>query len=195
MEIKQNRIGWRFWFLWIIANLAGWLLSIGVIFLLVTLGLEFGRSGEEAALYVLYIALPIGGGIFAGFAQWLVIRRYIPHVEWWGVLSLFFWLFGGAAVLGWMSDFTRIIVLWTLPNIVCWLVLWRFIKQKSSQAARLTLGVIFYWLIGCVLMYVLDYLDSYPLFIYLTLASFPISGGILVWILRNPEIRIDKNAG
>lgn len=193
MNTKQGQVGWWFWSFWILANLAGWIISIGVCFLFaVVLG-----AGEGYLLFILYIGIPVCAGILTSFAEWVVLRRYVPRVSLWAISGLVGWSIscvGAYMIMFNSNEFLIPVFLWSFPGISGMLIQWWILRQHSSKAKWWFVSDGLILILGLTLMYVLAHLhfDPSAVMAFFMLGSIPISGGILVWILRDYHFGINQ---
>jgi hypothetical protein len=85
LELERERVGWRFWVLWVLATNAGFFP-----------GLALGNLLSDSADEPLASAI-VGGsfGTLAGVAQWSVLRRHIAPCHHWITATAAGWLLGG----------------------------------------------------------------------------------------------------
>ena len=115
-----SRIGW-----WIVATSLGWVLLATVMVLRYPLYLRFGPDFTYTWLPV--ITYIICGGI-AGLAQWLLLRRRLPHATWWIAASILGWGLIGLTVHEALKDF-RVLSLGFLPAVATGAALWLLVEK------------------------------------------------------------------
>lgn len=143
--IKLFKTGWGFWLQWVFVTLVGFLVSL--------LWIEIGERPDITALEGAI------GGAAIGFAQWLVLRQYLPHVWGWIFTSAIAWgLMAGSDVgaLGWVAPRTLQIA----PRLVYGIVngamvgavvgvgQWFVMRSQVPQAWRWIFASTVYWGIG-----------------------------------------------
>ena len=190
-KVERNEIG--LWLGWTLATAGGMLLGFLPTLLLVNI-LNLGLA---------QIAVPVLAGTVIGFAQWLVLRRYVtPTTQWeladglsWAagyILGLFliqvlpsavfvafigYFLFGAiVAVLQWP------VLRREIPHIITWLL---------ASALAWAAG---YWVSQAVLPLFLSGPSIAPavsttvIAVTSGLVAGAITGVALIWIVRKPEI-------
>ena len=93
MLIEQQSVGWSFWFEWFIANGIGGLVGLALaaetpsflVGLIGSGGDPNNTSGYSTAWAVILGA--ILGGATIGILQWFTLRRQLPAIKWWTVIS------------------------------------------------------------------------------------------------------------
>jgi catechol 2,3-dioxygenase-like lactoylglutathione lyase family enzyme len=84
LELERQRVGWRFWVLWVLATNAGFFPGLA-------LGNRLSASAAEP-----YASAIVGGsfGALVGVAQWLVLRRHIAPSHHWVTGTAIGWCVG-----------------------------------------------------------------------------------------------------
>ena len=177
-ETLRQGDGCALWFWWVLANAAGGLVGYAVPLV------AFDRAGG-IFLDARVIVGVVAGGAVLGFAQWLVLRRYIQRMtRWEWVLAT---ALGGFPVLGFGQ----------------WLVLRRYIQKAGwwalANAVAWPVGVPVY-VIGVLLL--LDYQlrgrsTDVPWIVSGVLMGVvvgAITGIALVWLLRTHLSRSGKHS-
>ncbi|HEY9665764.1 MAG TPA: hypothetical protein V6C91_03120 [Coleofasciculaceae cyanobacterium] len=154
--VKPFKIGFGFWFQWVLVTFLGFLVSLYWI-----------EVGEKPDIRIIEAAI---GGVAIGLAQWFVLRQKFFYAEWWIVASFVSWSFlesSGIGAIGWVAPRTlsipiRIIFgvvtgaqVGALMGVAQWLVLWKQVENAwrwilastVSWALALALG----WMVGGVL--------------------------------------------
>jgi hypothetical protein len=173
----QRRLGWRFWFLWLMAGAVGW-----------GLGVAWGSFAEPDDLNMLqssptiiwagYLGVAVGG-ILIGVLQWLVLRRQLARAGRWVLASL-----GAAAIVGvvvfgvgmfnadvgWVGGAG---LFGTAVGVLQWLVLRRQVARAGWWVLASTVG----WVVGMPLG---DIVGGPAL----GAAYGAITGTAMVWLLR-----------
>lgn len=150
------KAGLFFWLKWVCVTTLGFLVSLYWV--------EVGFKPDVGAIQGAI------GGTAIGFAQWLVLRHYLPHAWRWGVASAVAWTvlgFSDIGVMGWVAPRTDVISLRLMYGMVHglkaglvigiaqWFILqvqfsqvWWWIPASSlSWAIALSYG----WVIGILL--------------------------------------------
>jgi hypothetical protein len=117
-----SRIGW-----WILATSLGWVLLGAVDVLRYPLFLRFGP--DFTYIWLPVITCIICGGI-AGLAQWLLLRRRLPHATWWIAASILGWGLIGLTANETLKDFG--ILAWLFAPIATGATLWLLVKKLPS---------------------------------------------------------------
>ena len=109
---------------WVPLTLAGWLVA-GMLALLTSRLIDLGRLGPGAVLVV------IGGCV--GLAQWLLLRRLLPHSGWWVLVSLLatgIVLLAGKAI----ESITEFLAFLILPYLLTGTCLWLLLQRAPTRA-------------------------------------------------------------
>jgi len=202
MNTERAQVGWGFWLRWVLANAAG--LAVGLALwgiLSDTLG-EQGPGGSMAVS--LAGLLLVGGG--AGTLQWLALRPYLDHSRWSilaGSVGYAVGFVAGFAIGGPPADFIFGFLLFGLgAGIVQWLALRRQVSPAGWWVPTSMLGLAIGGGAGVAVIgpfaEALDAtLSGVPAFaIALALLGTiaggvggAITGGVLVWLLRQPAAK------
>jgi len=113
-------IGW-----WILATSLGWVILAAVMVLRYPLSLRFGF---EFTLTWLPVITYIICGLIAGLAQWLLLRRRLPHATWWIAASILGWGLIGLTVNEALKDFS-VLSLGFLPAMATGAALWLLVEK------------------------------------------------------------------
>jgi len=173
----QRRLGWRFWFLWLMGGAVGF-----------ELGMQWGSFGEPGGITTFessptviwagFLGVAVAG-ILVGVLQWLVLRRHVARAGRWLLAS-----FGAAAVVG--------VVIFGVSGVdadLAWLLglglfgptvgvlQWLVLRRQVARAGWLVLASTVGWVGGMPLG------DAVAWFaLGGTYAT--VTGATLVWLLR-----------
>ena len=149
-EMEHSQPGRWFWLLWLLATIAGLIVSLAIMF--VGLGAMLDNAPEA-----------IFGAVFGGFlgagygiAQWLVLRRYVDGIGWWIPLTIFgwavFWAANIAGLLGEGRGLAGVIVEGIVHGAILGglvgLLQWILLRSEISRAGRWILVSAVAWSVG-----------------------------------------------
>jgi len=132
--MMNNRLSiQRFWFLWLIASIVGIAAGIIIFWGIAPLLNKLPHIGSLLFDSILGVVL----GAFSGTAQWFILRKYIPRVTWWPVITAFGWvlfwvleasgilskLLGERGGIAFVPDFLHFTFLGLLVGVLQWLLL------------------------------------------------------------------------
>jgi hypothetical protein len=156
---------WKLWEAWILATAIGELIGLGIVVWASTQTQTFQKYPEGAFLLVGALE-----GIILGCCQWLVLRRYVPHIAGWIVATtigaIVAWMGGSLVSLlmavsyAWRSDaasakafYEGILLLGaslgTILGFAQWIVLRTHIRRASWWIFSSTLA----WAIGLLVAF------------------------------------------
>jgi hypothetical protein len=199
-NVDRAQPGWRFWLLWMGANIAG------VIVFMMTVPVLYGVIGmfvsapqdETIAPEQLWIGIAINLissaalGAAIGLAQWLVLRRYLSRLGWWVLATMI----GYALPLAlgpsiplreppWLAGSIMFLMFGATLGILQWLVL----RGRVYQAGWWIALCIGSWLLAFALTGI-AYLSGLYVEPFDLLAAFlvpvAVAGAGIVWLLRRP---------
>ena len=190
VKVERNELG--LWLGWTLATAGGMLLGFLPTILLVNL-LNLGLA---------QIAVPVLAGTVIGFAQWLVLRRYVTRGTHWDWADGISWAAG--YILGLLlvqmlpntlfAAFIGYFLFGVIVAIVQWPVLRREIPQVVTWILASSIAwAVGYWASQAVLSLFTDPLIAPALgttVIAVTsgLVAGAITGLALIWIVRKPEL-------
>jgi hypothetical protein len=189
-KVERNELG--LWLGWTLATAGGMLLGFLPTILLVNV-LDLGLA---------QLAVPVLAGTVIGFAQWLVLRRYITASTQWDWTDGISWAAG--YILGLLliqllpsTVFAAFIGYFLFGTIVA-LVQWPVLRREIPQ--------VFTWLIASAIAWAIGYWASQAVLSLFTdpliepvvgtaviaitsgLVAGAITGLALIWIVRKPEV-------
>jgi hypothetical protein len=190
VKVERNELG--LWLGWTFATAGGMLLGFLPTILLVNL-LNLGLA---------QIAVPVLAGTAIGFAQWLVLRRYVTASTRWDWTDGISWAAG--YILGLLliqllpsSVFTAFIGYFLFGVIVA-LVQWPVLRREIPQVftwlvASAVAWAVGYWVSQAVLSLFTDALidpvvGTTVIAVTSGLVAGAITGLALIWIVRKPEV-------
>ena len=178
MNIERAQVGWRFWFWWLNASTAGFILGFVVANRLDWFGALAGTV--------------IGASL--GIAQWLILRRFIARAGWWVLASIVGLAvgFGVCSAVLFADDFAQDVgfaiagavagtVIGAALGIAQWLVLRRHVARAGWWVLASAVGVAIFETVDFAMQF-----DAGPVFLVGVAAYSAITGGVLVWLLRQP---------
>lgn len=210
-RLKENK-SLKLWERWVIANtiaqILGWFVAT-----------HFSHAIDEFGNQITYQVLLLVGtleGFLLGFAQWLVLRRYIRQASYWIFLTtaavLLSWFMGlmVSVVIGLFyaanlhQKLTTLIqevaLLGTAVGTVIGYAQWLILKTINKQAIWWVSANALAWCIGVVIAFIAAKIDKLPGFnIHASLITVAtgavvgivissITGIVLVWLLK-PRLR------
>ena len=195
MNTERAQVGWRFWLGWVVASTVG--LGVGmavplwaiVVFHGVLAYAAGGRSsalGEAVALYVFLTLIGAFGGASVGIAQWLVLRRQVARAGWWVLASIVGFALG-FVVGGPLGSATTSRAVFTPVDVAV-----QFLLGGAGNGAPMGIAQ---WLVlrrqvGRAGWWVLASTVGLAVGAFFSVAAgviyAPITGGVLVWLLRQP---------
>jgi hypothetical protein len=189
-KVERNELG--LWLGWTLATAGGMLLGFLPTILLINV-LNLGLS---------QIAVPVLAGTVIGFAQWLVLRRYVTASTRWDWTDGISWAAG--YILGLLliqvlpSTVFAAFIGYFLFGVVVALVQWPVLRREIPQVLT--------WLVASALAWAVGYWASQAVLSSLTdplidpvvgtaviaitsgLVAGAITGVALIWIVRKPEV-------
>jgi hypothetical protein len=183
MNTERAQVGWTFWLWWILATAVGF--GVGLI-----VGAKVGSILEAIAGPLLGSLTAIAAvGASVGTAQWFLLRRHFPGAGWWVLATTVGGIVGGLlsseleASLG--PSIVRFAVFGAPIAISQWIVLRRHFRNAG------------WWVLAGIVVGLWDglaVLQAYRAFGTGVLVGFvalgvlygAITGGVMVWLLRQP---------
>ena len=179
MNTERAQVGWGLWGWWVLASTVGFILGF------VVAKATFG-SGALAGIV---------DGASLGIAQWLVLRRYIARAGWWVLASIVGLAvgFGVCAAVRFAGGFAEDVgfamagavagtVIGASLGIAQWLVLRRHIARAGWWVLASAVGVATFETVDFAMLF-----DAGRVFLVGVAAYGAITGGVLVWLLRQPK--------
>ena len=190
VKVERNELG--LWLGWTLATAGGMLLGFLPTILLVNV-LNLGLA---------QIAVPVLAGTVIGFAQWLVLRRYVTASTQWDWTDGISWAAG--YILGLLliqmlpSSIFVVFIGYFLFGVIVALVQWPVLRREIPQvftwlAASALAWAVGYWASQAVLSLFTDPLidpvvGTAVIAITSGLVAGAITGLALIWIVRKPEV-------
>ena len=191
-EAKVERNEFGLWLGWTLATAGGMLLGFLPTILLINV-LNLGLA---------QVAVPVLAGTVIGFAQWLVLRRYVTASTQWNWSDGISWAAG--YILGLLliqmlpSSIFVVFIGYFLFGVIVALVQWPVLRREIPNAltwivASALAWAAGYWVSQAVLALFTDPLINPALgtsIIAITsgLVAGAITGVALIWIVRKPEV-------
>jgi hypothetical protein len=190
VKVERNELG--LWLGWTLATAGGMLLGFLPTILLVDV-LNLGLA---------QIAVPVLAGTVIGFAQWLVLRRYVTASTRWDWTDGISWAAG--YILGLLliqllpSTVFAVFIGYFLFGVIVALVQWPVLRREIPQ--------VFTWLLASAIAWAGGYWASQAVLSMFTdpliepvvgtaviaitsgLVAGAITGVALIWIVRRPEV-------
>ena len=190
VKVERNELG--LWLGWTFATAGGMLLGFLPTILLINV-LDLGLA---------QIAVPVLAGTVIGFAQWLVLRRYVTASTRWDWTDGISWAAG--YILGLLliqllpSTVFAVFIGYFLFGVIVALVQWPVLRREIPQVltwmiASAVAWAIGYWASQAVLSLFTDPLiDPVVGTTVIAASSGLVAGAItglaLIWIVRKPEV-------
>jgi len=190
VKVERNELG--LWLGWTLATAGGMLLGFLPTILLVNV-LNLGLA---------QIAVPVLAGTVIGFAQWLVLRRYVTASTQWDWTDGISWAAGyilGLLLIQMLPSTVFVVFLgYFLFGVIVALVQWPVLRREIPQvvtwlAASALAWAVGYWVSQAVLSLFTDPLidpvvGTAVIAVTSGLVAGAITGVALIWIVRKPEV-------
>ena len=190
VKVERNELG--LWLGWTLATAGGMLLGFLPTILLVNV-LNLGLA---------QIAVPVLAGTVIGFAQWLVLRRYITASTQWDWTDGISWAAGyilGLLLIQMLPSTVFVVFIgYFLFGVIVALVQWPVLRREIPQVltwmvASAVAWAVGYWVSQAVLSLFTDPLidpvvGTAVIAITSGLVAGAITGVALIWIVRKPEV-------
>jgi hypothetical protein len=190
VKVERNELG--LWLGWTFATAGGMLLGFLPTILLINV-LNLGLA---------QIAVPVLAGTVIGFAQWLVLRRYVtPGTQWdWtdGISWAAGYILGLLLIQLLPSTVFSVFIGYFLFGVIVALVQWPVLRREIPQVltwlvASALAWAVGYWVSQAVLSVFTDPLidpvvGTAVIAITSGLVAGAITGVALIWIVRKPEV-------
>ena len=191
MRSEASSIGWGFWVRWAFATILG--LAVGMVVFIIV-GDMFGEVVDNSPEYVFGLIVGAIFGTAFGIAQWLVLRREIPHSAAWipatvvgfsvAAFVIFGFLDGGNPDTSVPAKLGHAVVLGGVLGIAQFLVL----RDKVKMAAAWIVVSILAWLVAEIIGIALGSAVGPPLdLLGLFLLGGALPGAGMVWLLNRSE--------
>ena len=191
-EVKVERNEFGLWLGWTLATAGGMLLGFLPTILLVNV----------LDLTIAQIAVPVLAGTVIGFAQWLVLRRYVTASTQWDWTDGISWAAGyilGLLLIQMLPSTVFVVFIgYFLFGVIVALVQWPVLRREIPQvltwmAASAVAWAVGYWVSQAVLSVFTDplidpVLGTTVLAVTSGLVAGAITGVALIWIVRKPEV-------
>ena len=190
VQVERNELG--LWLGWTLATAGGMLLGFLPTILLVNV-LNLGLA---------QIAVPVLAGTVIGFAQWLVLRRYVTASTQWDWMDGISWAAGyilGLLLIQMLPSTVFVVFIgYFLFGAIVALVQWPVLRREIPQvltwmAASAIAWAVGYWVSQAVLSLFTDPLidpivGTAVIAVTSGLVAGAITGVALIWIVRKPEV-------
>jgi hypothetical protein len=190
VKVERNELG--LWLGWTLATAGGMLLGFLPTILLVNV-LNLGLA---------QIAVPVLAGTVIGFAQWLVLRRYITASTRWDWTDGISWAAGyilGLLLIQMLPSSVFVVFIgYFLFGAIVALVQWPVLRREIPQVLTWLVASAIAWAVGYWVSQAVLSLFTDPLIdpvvgttvIAVTsgLVAGAITGVALIWIVRKPEV-------
>jgi len=189
-KVERNELG--LWLGWTLATAGGMLLGFLPSILLVNV-LSLGLA---------QIAVPVLAGTVIGFAQWLVLRRYVTASTQWNWSDGISWAAGyilGLLLIQMLPSTVFVVFIgYFLFGVIVALVQWPVLRREIPHALTWIIASALAWAVGYWVSQAVLSLFTDPLIapavgtsvIAITsgLVAGAITGIALIWIVRKPEV-------
>jgi hypothetical protein len=190
VKVERNELG--LWLGWTLATAGGMLLGFLPTILVVNV-LDLGLA---------QIAVPVLAGTVIGFAQWLVLRRFVTASTQWDWTDGISWAAGyilGLLLIQMLPSTVFVVFLgYFLFGVIVALVQWPVLRREIPQAFTWLIASAIAWAVGYWVSQAVLSLFTDPLIdpvvgtavIAITsgLVAGAITGLALIWIVRKPEV-------
>ena len=192
-EVKVERNEFGLWLGWTLATAGGMLLGFLPTIPLVNL----------LDLSIAQIAVPVLAGTVIGFAQWIVLRRYLTASSIWELADGLTWaagyVLGLLLVLALPSTIFIATIGYLLFGVIVALVQWPVLRREIPNLLLWVLANAFGWAVGfwasqaILPLFVTDPLvapavGTAVIAVTSGLVAGAITGLALIWIVRKPEL-------
>ena len=193
MIIANEKPRWSFYLGWVGLNLIAVVIGGSIAWVLISQITKVvggtiqvgGQTRITEDFLFLYVLFPIIG-LSTGFFQYILLRRYLPHMAWWIAATLVGWLipfitgYFVLKALAYRNDTFSIMLGMLLIGATMALPQWWMLRQRVRHAS--------WWLVayglGWCLVGLLNLVTTEPLPVLLAIALMPaITTGIACWLL------------
>ena len=134
MIIANKKPGWFFYFRWVALNAIAVIMAHYITWAIMPLVPDRGDDG-----LFLYLLFPIIG-LLTGILQYILLRRYLPHMRWWIAATFLGWLmpfvigfiFSGVFIPG--NSTVRIVLGMTVLGTAVALPQWWLLRKRVQHA-------------------------------------------------------------
>ncbi len=211
MTIERNRIGWGFWLWWVLVSAVGWFVGFIMGFVLATIIVEPSMAGGGVLGFTLaYFMFGALLGSVVSLMQWLVLRLHVSRAGWWILASTagFAVAFGAVTAAGGaieafgysevfdeLGTFAMVLGLTltvALGGAVTGILQMLVLRSRVFRAGWWVLASAVGWGLGMVVVVPgLDEVWDSDLPLFLSRVGGggvwgAVTGGTLVWLLRQP---------
>ncbi len=193
MAVERNQIGWGFWLQWVLASTVGLYVGLTMAFFLTAFSAVVLGLGDWCE----NLFSAIGFGIGVGLPQWLVLRRRVSGAGWWVLASAA----GGYGI--WQAGFTGYsdslslsygsLLGWTgvvaLSGAVTGTLQWLVLRGQVSRAGWWVLASTVGWGLGMTAAIAFSRgvgASDFGALGGTGAVLGAVTGGALVWLLRQP---------
>jgi hypothetical protein len=198
--VERAYVGWFFWLKWVLGSTVGWVVVFGLSFLAIGAVVELFLGDPEtvfgegslafAAVLTAVFTLSFTG---AGSVQWLLLRRKLERAGWWALVNglggfivavLYF------ALMGVVSEATNEIIHNGVAGAVVGLLQWRILRLQVARAHLWIPATIVGFVVaggGAAIVSAVTGLDVGTSGIFGVAAMSAMTGGVMVWLLRQPS--------
>ena len=192
MEAKRGQVGWGFWLLYMLASTLGMLVGFSLGFLLTTIIPE--AFGKLLGFSVFGIVL----GTTVGLMQWIVLRQRLSGTGLWILASAVSGLgiFQAGVFFGFSTSYESLAALFgwigivALAGLVTGILQWIVLKGRVSRAGWWVPASVVGWVLSVMGIRALpsgvDDSDALWGMVMTGLVLGAATGGVLVWLLRQP---------
>jgi hypothetical protein len=167
---ERAQVGWGFWLGWILATAVGF--GVGLI-----VGEKVGSILEAAAV-----------GASVGTAQWFLLRRHFPGAGWWVLATTVGWVVGEFLSSELEASLGPSIVTFAVFGAPIAISQWIVLRRHFRSAGWWVLAGIV-WFDGLAALQAYRAFGTGVLVGFVTLVVLygAITGGVMVWLLRQPR--------
>ena len=193
MIANNEKPRWSFYLGWVVLNFIAVVLAGSIAWILISQIVKIvggtiqvgGQSRITEDFLFLYVLFPIIG-LLTGILQYILLRRFLPHMTWWIAATFLGWLMPFITgsfiltVLAYKNDTFSIMLGMLLIGATVAVPQWWLLRQRVRHAS--------WWLLayglGWCLVGSLNLVTSDPLPVLLAIALLPaITTGIAFWLL------------
>ena len=187
MIIANEKPRWFFYVGWvalnIIALVMAWFIASAIMSQITEIvegTIQVGETHITEDFLLVYVLFPFIG-LLTGIFQYILLRRYLPHMGWWAATTLVGWL--TPFLIRFMPSTTNtFLIMLGMLLIGAAMVLpqWWMLRQRVHHASLWLLA----WGLGWVMVGVLNLITSEPIPVLLAMALMPaITTGVAWWLL------------
>jgi hypothetical protein len=196
MQAKRSRVGWGFWLQYTLASTLGMFVGFFLGFLLMAIIPDI--LGKWLAFSVFGIVL----GVAVGILQWIVLRRRVSGAGWWVFASAVggLGIFQAGVFFGFSTSYASFGALFgwigivALGGVVTGALQWLVLRGQVSRAGWWVLASTVGWVLSVMgvraLPWGTDDSDALWGMVVTGLVLGVVTGGVLVWLLRQPAQKV-----